>query len=216
MTRAGVDPGPLDEVTWWQTHDRWVWTSTPSRSTCVSRPAALASRRRTVRAARTTTQRQLTRRTDVQNVRGTRTEQRGHEHRITHQPAPEPATCASCTRPPTRGRHRRLLLLHVGNLVVVVGRNEPAWAMNGVITFRDYGLVPLMFAEHGVRKRGRNKRRIRSCLTRPAGILAESASGSATSCCRSTSARRARGRQQVLRSRRGPRRRIAGKSRRWA
>jgi hypothetical protein len=45
-----------------------------------------------------------------------------------------------------------------GNLVVVVGRNEPAWAMNGVITLRDYGLVPLMFAERGVRKQGGNKR----------------------------------------------------------
>jgi hypothetical protein len=45
-----------------------------------------------------------------------------------------------------------------GNLVVVVGRDEPAWAMNGVITLRDYGLVPLMFAERGVRKRGGNKR----------------------------------------------------------
>jgi hypothetical protein len=46
----------------------------------------------------------------------------------------------------------------LGNLVVVVGRNEPAWAMNGVITLRDYGLVPLMFAERGVRKQGGNKR----------------------------------------------------------
>lgn len=45
-----------------------------------------------------------------------------------------------------------------GNLVVLVGRNEPAWAMNGVITLRDTGLVPLMFAERGVTKMGGNKR----------------------------------------------------------
>src|SRR5437763_4398514 len=45
-----------------------------------------------------------------------------------------------------------------GNLVVVVGRDEPAWAMNGVITLRDLALVPLMFAERGVRKQGGNKR----------------------------------------------------------
>jgi hypothetical protein len=45
-----------------------------------------------------------------------------------------------------------------GNLVVVVGRDEPAWAMNGVITMRDLGLVPLMFAERGVRRQGGNKR----------------------------------------------------------
>ncbi len=45
-----------------------------------------------------------------------------------------------------------------GNLVVVVGRNEAAWAMNGVITLRDTGLVPLMLAERGIRKTGGNKR----------------------------------------------------------
>ena len=152
-----------------------------------------------------------TRRTDVQNVRA-------HPHRATRARAPDHAPTRSRAgdvrfmHPAARGagRHRRLLLLHVGNLVVVVGRNEPAWAMNSVITLRDYGLVPLMFAERGVRKRGRNKRRIRSCLTRARGSWRESASGSATSCCRSTSARRARGRQQVLRSRRDPRRRSPG------
>ena len=25
MIRAGVDPGLLDEVGWWQTDDLWVW-----------------------------------------------------------------------------------------------------------------------------------------------------------------------------------------------
>ncbi len=45
-----------------------------------------------------------------------------------------------------------------GSLVVVVGRNEPAWAMNGVITMRDAGLVPLMMAENGTRRIGGNKR----------------------------------------------------------
>jgi hypothetical protein len=46
----------------------------------------------------------------------------------------------------------------LGTFVVVVGRNEPAWAMNGVITLRDDALVPLMMAERGVRKVGGNKR----------------------------------------------------------
>ena len=45
-----------------------------------------------------------------------------------------------------------------GSLVVVVGRDEPAWAMNGVITLRDTGLVPLMMAENGTRRIGGNKR----------------------------------------------------------
>jgi hypothetical protein len=25
MIRAGVDPGPLDEIIWWQSDDLWVW-----------------------------------------------------------------------------------------------------------------------------------------------------------------------------------------------
>jgi hypothetical protein len=25
MIRAGVDPGLLDEVVWWQTADLWIW-----------------------------------------------------------------------------------------------------------------------------------------------------------------------------------------------
>lgn len=46
----------------------------------------------------------------------------------------------------------------LGSLPVVVGRDEPAWAMNGVIVLRDDCLVPLMFAERGIRKVGGNKR----------------------------------------------------------
>ena len=46
----------------------------------------------------------------------------------------------------------------LGSLPVVVGRDEPAWAMNGVIVLCDDCLVPLMFAERGVRKVGGNKR----------------------------------------------------------
>jgi hypothetical protein len=45
-----------------------------------------------------------------------------------------------------------------GNLVTVVGRDEPVWAMNGVITLRDTGLVPLFFAERGIARVGGNKR----------------------------------------------------------
>lgn len=45
-----------------------------------------------------------------------------------------------------------------GCLVVVVGRDETAWAMNGVISLRDTGLVPLMMAENGTRRIGGNKR----------------------------------------------------------
>jgi hypothetical protein len=25
MMRAGVDPGLLDEINWWRSHDLWVW-----------------------------------------------------------------------------------------------------------------------------------------------------------------------------------------------
>lgn len=46
----------------------------------------------------------------------------------------------------------------LGTFVVVVGRDEPAWAMNGVLTARDTCLVPLMMAERGVRRVGGNKR----------------------------------------------------------
>ena len=46
----------------------------------------------------------------------------------------------------------------LGNLVTVVGRDEPVWAMNGVITLRDTGLVPLFFAERGIARVGGNKR----------------------------------------------------------
>ena len=46
----------------------------------------------------------------------------------------------------------------LGSLPVVVSRDEPAWAMNGVIVLRDDCLVPLMLAERGVRKIGGNKR----------------------------------------------------------
>ena len=45
-----------------------------------------------------------------------------------------------------------------GNLVTVVGRDEPVWAMNGVITLRDTRLVPLFFAERGIARVGGNKR----------------------------------------------------------
>jgi hypothetical protein len=45
-----------------------------------------------------------------------------------------------------------------GNLVVVVGRNEPVLATNGIITIRDTCLVPLFCAERGIRRAGGAKR----------------------------------------------------------
>lgn len=45
-----------------------------------------------------------------------------------------------------------------GNLVTVVGRNEPVLATNGVVTIRDTCLVPLFYAERGVHKTGGVKR----------------------------------------------------------
>ena len=173
MTRAGVDPGPLDEVTWWQTHDRWVWTSTPSRSTCVSRPAALASRRRTSASGpHDDTASNSTRRTDVQIVHA-------HPHRATRARAPDHA--------PTRSRAGDVHFMHPAararptpstssSTCRESGRRRrperTRWAMNGVITLRDYGLVPLMFAERGVRKRGRTSAESVPVSHGPAGILA--------------------------------------------
>lgn len=45
-----------------------------------------------------------------------------------------------------------------GNLVTVVGRNEPVLATLGVVTVRDYCLVPLLCAERGIRRSGGAKR----------------------------------------------------------
>jgi hypothetical protein len=46
----------------------------------------------------------------------------------------------------------------LGNLVTVVGRNEPVLATLGSVTIRDYCLVPLFCAERGVRRAGGAKR----------------------------------------------------------
>jgi hypothetical protein len=46
----------------------------------------------------------------------------------------------------------------LGNLAVVLGRDELVLASNGAVARRDAGLVPLMLAENGVRKYDGNKR----------------------------------------------------------
>lgn len=46
----------------------------------------------------------------------------------------------------------------LGNIVTVVGRDDAALAMLGVLTVRDTCLVPLFLAERGVRRRGGVKR----------------------------------------------------------
>ncbi len=51
-----------------------------------------------------------------------------------------------------------LYLYLLGNLAVVLGRGELLMAANGATMRRDVGLVPVMLAENGVRKRDGNKR----------------------------------------------------------
>lgn len=46
----------------------------------------------------------------------------------------------------------------LGNIVTVVGRDDAALAMLGVLTVRDTCLVPLFFAERGIQRRGGMKR----------------------------------------------------------
>lgn len=46
----------------------------------------------------------------------------------------------------------------LGNIVTVVGRDDAALAMNGVVIVRDTCLVPLLLAARGVRRRGGMKR----------------------------------------------------------
>jgi len=52
----------------------------------------------------------------------------------------------------------------LGNLAVVVARDEPVLGTNGVVALRDTCLVPLMYAEAGVARTGGNKR-LRPFLT---------------------------------------------------
>ncbi len=52
----------------------------------------------------------------------------------------------------------------LGNLAVVVGRDEPVLGTNGAVQLRDTCLVPLMHAERGVMRTGGNKR-LRAFLT---------------------------------------------------
>lgn len=52
----------------------------------------------------------------------------------------------------------------LGNLTVVVGRDEPVLGTNGAVQLRDGCLVPLMHAERGVVRTGGNKR-LRAFLT---------------------------------------------------
>jgi hypothetical protein len=60
----------------------------------------------------------------------------------------------------------------LGNLAVVVRRDEPVLGMNGAVQLRDTCLVPLMHAEAGVTRTGGNKR-MRTFLTAPQHILLE-------------------------------------------
>lgn len=46
----------------------------------------------------------------------------------------------------------------LGNIVTVVGRDDAALAMLGVLTVRDTCLVPLLLAERGIQRRGGMKR----------------------------------------------------------
>jgi hypothetical protein len=59
----------------------------------------------------------------------------------------------------------------LGNLVVVIGRNEPILAANGAIIVRDTCLVPLLMAERGVRRAGGNKRQRMFLTAEQYGLL---------------------------------------------
>ena len=75
----------LDKVIWWQTDD--LWFCGLDALTVYVRVAAdaLASVRRTpASGSRNDAASISTRRPDIQNIHAHRTEQRGHEHRITH------------------------------------------------------------------------------------------------------------------------------------
>ena len=60
-----------------------------------------------------------------------------------------------------------------GNLVTVVGRNEPVLGMLGALTVRDTCLVPLFCAERGVTRSGGAKR-LRPFLSEEQHLLLES------------------------------------------
>ena len=59
----------------------------------------------------------------------------------------------------------------LGTLVTVVGRNEPVLATLGTVTLRDTCLVPLFYAERGVRRAGGVKRLNPFLSTEQRGIL---------------------------------------------
>lgn len=61
----------------------------------------------------------------------------------------------------------------LGNIVTVVGRDDAALAMLGVLTVRDTCLVPLLLAARGVRRRGGVKR-LNHWLTADERVLLES------------------------------------------
>jgi hypothetical protein len=64
-----------------------------------------------------------------------------------------------------------LYFYFLGNLAVVLGRGEVLMAANGAIMRRDFGLVPVMLAENGVRKHDGHKRLNRYLTERQLGFL---------------------------------------------
>ena len=90
MIRAGVDPGLLDEVVWWQTDDLWIWAldalavyvrvATDLTGPTVADVCARLAERHGVDLHSV----ELTYRT----FHSVRTERRGHEHRTTRRAAP--------------------------------------------------------------------------------------------------------------------------------
>lgn len=60
----------------------------------------------------------------------------------------------------------------LGNLAVVVARDEPVLGTNGAVMLRDTCLVPLMYAESGVTRTGGNKR-LRAFLTTEQHLVLE-------------------------------------------
>lgn len=90
-----------------------------------------------------------------------------------------PTVLATALPPPTAGGYALTPeWVHVdmlGNIVTVVGPDDAALAMLGVLTVRDTCLVPLFLAERGVRRRGGVKR-LNRWLSKeqagPAGVAA--------------------------------------------
>jgi hypothetical protein len=73
-------------------------------------------------------------------------------------PVPDPARPAPGREPYFPADAVNLYFYFLGNLAVVLGRGEVLMAANGAIMRRDFGLVPVMLAENGVRKHDGHKR----------------------------------------------------------